>query len=62
VDFGLAEGDADAEDGALTILPDPDGDENGAIQKLSALADLFVSGVRQPDFITTEEEAKYLPQ
>ena len=46
MDFGLAEGDADAEDGALTILPDPDGDENGAIQKLPALADLFVSGVQ----------------
>jgi hypothetical protein len=46
VDFGLAEGDADAEDGALTILPDPEGDENGAIQKLTALADLFVSGVQ----------------
>ena len=45
MDFGLAEGDADAEDGALTILPDPDGDKNGAIQKLPALADLFVSGV-----------------
>ena len=46
MDFGLAEGDADAEDGALSILPDPDGDENGAVQELAALADLFVSGIQ----------------
>ena len=46
VNFGLAEGDADAEDGALSILPDPDGDENGAVQELPALADLLVSGVQ----------------
>ena len=54
MDFGLAEGDADAEDGALTILPDPDGDENGAIQKLPALADLFVSGVQDHVGITSQ--------
>ena len=45
VDFGLAEGDADTEDGALSIGADPDGDKNGAVEKLAALADLFVSGV-----------------
>ena len=46
MDFGLAEGDTDAEDRTLPILPDPDGDENGAIQELPALADLFISGVQ----------------
>ena len=33
-------------EGALCILPDPDGDQNGAIQKRTALTDLFVSGVQ----------------
>ena len=41
----LTESGADAQDGALSIGADADGDENGAIQKLAALADLFVSGV-----------------
>ena len=59
MDFGLAEGDADAEDGALTILPDPDGDENGAIQKLPALADFFVSGVQ--DHVGTASQRAITP-
>jgi len=44
--LGFTESDADAEDGALAIRADPDGNENGAIQELAALADLFIAGIQ----------------
>ena len=46
MNFGLAEGDTDAENGTFPIRPDPDGDENGAVLELSAVANFFVSGVQ----------------
>jgi len=46
VDLRFAERSADAEDGSLSVGADPDGDENGAVQELAALADLFVSGIQ----------------
>ena len=47
MDLGFAQGDADAQDGAFAIRPDPQGDEDGAIQDLSALTDLFIAGVKE---------------
>ncbi len=46
MDFGLAEGYTDAENGTLPLRPDPEGDENGAVLELSAVANFFVSGVQ----------------
>ena len=43
--LGLAQGDADTEDGALAIRADAHGDEGGAVHENSAVADLFISGV-----------------
>ena len=45
VRFGFAEGDADAEDGAFAIGADPQGHQDGAVEQLAAVADLFVAGV-----------------
>ena len=45
MDLGLADGDADAEDGALAVGADAHGDEDGAIDDMAAVADLFVAGV-----------------
>ena len=45
VDLGLAEGDADTEDGLLAVGADGHGDEDGAIDEMAAVADLFVAGV-----------------
>jgi len=45
MDLGLAEGNADTEDRAFAIGADPDGDEDGAIDKLTAVADFFVTGI-----------------
>ena len=45
MDFGFAQGDADAQDGALALGVDAQGDEDGAIQELAAVADLFVAGI-----------------
>ena len=47
VGFSLAQGDADAEDRAFPIEVDADGDKDGAVQELAALADLFVSGIQE---------------
>ena len=46
VDFGLAQGDADTQDGAFAIKADAHGYENGAVQELAALADLLVAGIK----------------
>ena len=45
VDFGLAEGDADAEDGAFAIGADADGDEHGAVAQEAAVAHFFIAGI-----------------
>jgi len=47
VDLGLAQGDADAENGALAVGADTQGDEDGAIDEMPAVADLFVTGVEE---------------
>jgi len=46
VNLGFAESDADAKNGAFAIGADADGDEDGTVQKHTALADLFVSGIQ----------------
>jgi len=46
VDLRFTESSTDAENGALSIGAYSDGDENGAVQELTALADLFVSGIQ----------------
>lgn len=43
--FGLAEGDAEAENGAFAEGIDAEGDEDGAIHQTAAVADFFVTGV-----------------
>ena len=45
MDLGLAHGDADAENGALAIGADTQSDEDGAIDEMTAVTDLFVAGV-----------------
>ena len=45
MDLGLAESDADSENGALAVGADTQGDENGAVDEMAAEADLFVAGV-----------------
>ena len=47
MDFGLAERNADAEEGAFAIGPDTQGDEHGTIADLPAVADLFVTGIEE---------------
>src|ERR1035437_10136766 len=44
--FGLAEGDADAEQGALAGGCDAERNEDGAIPELAVVADFFVAGVK----------------
>gem|GEM_PF-1481273 len=46
VSFRFAERSTDAQDGALSVGADSDGDENGTVQELAALANLFVSGIQ----------------
>jgi len=46
MDFGFAEGDADAEQGTLASGGDAEGDEDGAIPELAIMANLFVAGVK----------------
>lgn len=45
VDFGLAECDAEAEDLAFSIGTDTEGDEDGAVENATRLADLFVASI-----------------
>ncbi len=45
MDFGLAQGDADAEDGAFAIGADAEGDEYGAIHEQAAVTHFFIPGV-----------------
>ncbi len=45
MDFGFAQGHADAEDGTFAIGPHAQGDEHGAIEDLAALADFFITGI-----------------
>jgi len=45
VDFGLAEGDAGAKDLAQAVGADAQGDEHGAVDDATAVADLFISGI-----------------
>ena len=46
MDLGFTEGDADAQDGAFTIGIDAQGDQDGAIQELAPVTDLFVAGIK----------------
>ena len=48
VDFSLTEGDAEAEDLAFSIEADADGDEDGAVENATRLADFFVAGAKVP--------------
>ena len=43
--LGFTEGDADAEDGALALGSDAQGNEDGAVAELAVVADFFVTGV-----------------
>src|SRR5450759_4269383 len=43
--FGFTEGDADAQDRAFTFGVDAQGDQDGAIQELAPVTDLFVAGI-----------------
>ena len=45
--LGFAQGHADAQDGAFAIQPDAQGDEDGAVQQTTALADLLVTRVNK---------------
>lgn len=46
MDLGLTESDADAEDRPFAIKADADGNEDGAVEKLAALANLLVTGIK----------------
>jgi len=46
VGLGLAQGGADAEDGALAVRANPQGDKHGAVEELAVPADLFVAGIQ----------------
>ena len=46
VNLGFAQGDAAAQEGALAIGPDAQGDEDGAVEQLAVLPDLFVAGIQ----------------
>lgn len=46
MDFGFAQGGADAQDGAFALGADAQGDEDGAVEHTSALADFFVTGIQ----------------
>lgn len=45
MDLGLAEGDADAEDGAFAVGADAQGDEDGTVDEVAAVTNLLVAGV-----------------
>src|SRR5208282_1148597 len=45
--LGFAQGHADAQNGALAVQPDAQGDEHGTVQEASALPDFFVTGVNE---------------
>lgn len=47
VDFGFAECDAEAEDGAFTIGSDAECDEDGAIDHAAAVADFFIASIEE---------------
>ena len=47
MDLGFAEGDAEAQDGAFAIGAHAQGDEHGAIENLTSLANLFIAGVQE---------------
>lgn len=45
VGFGFAQGGADAQDGAFALGIDAQGDEDGAVQELALMANLFIAGI-----------------
>src|ERR1039457_7254680 len=45
MDLGFTEGDADAQDGAFTFGVEPRGDQDGAVQEVAPVTDLFVAGI-----------------
>jgi len=47
MDLGLAEGDADAEDGAFAVGADAEGDEDCTVDEMAAVTDLFVACVEE---------------
>src|SRR5579863_6835807 len=47
MDFGFAEGGADAENGAFAVRADAQGDEDGTVKNTTALADFFIAGIQQ---------------
>src|SRR5438876_410337 len=59
MDFGFTEGDADAEDGALAVRVDAQSDQDGAIEQLAVVADLFVTGIN--DQVRASSEGAVAP-
>ena len=49
MDFGFAEGDADAQNGTFAVSPNAQGNEHGAIEDLAALADFFITGIQEDE-------------
>ncbi len=45
--LGFAQGHTDAQNGALAVQADAQGDEHGTVQQASALADFFITGVNE---------------
>jgi hypothetical protein len=46
MNFGFAQSDTDAEEGAFAVGADAQGDEDGAVEKLAVLADFFIAGIQ----------------
>lgn len=47
VDLRFAQGDADAQEGTFAIDTNPHGDQDGAVEQLAALTNLFVAGIQE---------------
>ena len=45
--LGFTQGHTDAENGALAVQPDAQGDQHGAVEQATALADFFITGVNE---------------
>ena len=46
VNLRFAQGDADAQQGAFAVGPNPHGKEDGAVQQLAVLTNLFIAGIQ----------------
>ncbi len=60
MDFGLAQGGADAEDGAFAIGADANGNEHGTVAQEASVADFFIAGVE--DEIGTGQQGTLAPE